>query len=344
MSSSQQTTLRVAFYSTKHYDSDSFDDQISHLQPDLKIEFTYLEPRLSLTTVPLAKGHDAVCIFVNDNADAAVLEGLNALGIKFVALRCAGFNNVDLKKAKELGIVVSRVPAYSPDAVAEFAVGMILTVIRKYHKAYNRVREGNFLLEGLLGFNIKQSTVGLIGTGKIGLLTGKILSRGFGARVIAYDPYPNPPVAEEYGITYVTLDELLAQSDIISLHCPLTPENRYLINGSAIGKMKEGVVLVNTSRGALIDTKALIRGLKEGKIKAVGMDVYEKESEYFFQDGSEGIMQDDLLARLISFHNVFISGHQAFLTREALASIAATTIDNVVALGSGKECKNVVQE
>ncbi|KAG8980095.1 hypothetical protein FRB90_007830, partial [Tulasnella sp. 427] len=305
------TTLRVAFYSSKHYDIDSFNHEVASIQSDVKIEFTFLEPRLSAKTVALAKDHEAVCIFVNDNADAEALEGLKAVGVKFIALRCAGFNNVDLKKAAELGITVARVPAYSPDAVAEFAVGMILTVIRKYHKAYNRVREGNFLLDGLLGFNVKQSTVGLIGTGKIGLLTGKILSSGFGAKVVAYDPYPNNEMAEKFGIKYVGLDELLAQSDIISLHCPLTPENKYLINEARISQMKEGVVLVNTSRGALIDTKALIKGLKEGKIRAVGMDVYEKESEVFFEDGSEKVMQDDILARLISFNNVFITGHQA---------------------------------
>jgi len=252
---------------------------------------------------------------------------------------------VNLKRAEELGISIARVPAYSPDAVAEFAVGMIMTVVRKYHKAYNRVREGNFLLEGLLGFNIKQSTVGIIGTGKIGMLTGKILSQGFGARVIAYDLYPNHDVAKKYGITYVaTLDELLAASDIMSLHCPLTPETKYIINAGAISKMKDGVVIVNTSRGALIDTKALIKGLKEGKIKAVGMDVYEKESDYFFKDGSGSVMQDDVLARLLSFNNVFISGHQAFLTTEALANIAATTIENFVALVTGQKCHNIVKE
>lgn len=338
------TTLRVAFYSSKHYDIDSFNAEVAAAQGDVKIEFTYLEPRLSAKTVALAKDHEAVCIFVNDNADAEVLEGLKGVGVKFIALRCAGFNNVDLKKAAELGITVVRVPAYSPDAVAEFAVGMILTVIRKYHKAYNRVREGNFLLDGLLGFNVKQSTVGLIGTGKIGLLTGKILSCGFGAKVVAYDPYPNEAKAAEFGIIYVGLDELLAQSDIISLHCPLTPENKYLINEACIGQMKQGVVLVNTSRGALIDTKALIKGLKEGKIKAVGMDVYEKESEVFFEDGSEKVMQDDVLARLISFNNVFISGHQAFLTTEALAGIASTTLGNLTSLAHEGTCANVVKE
>ncbi|KAG8931261.1 hypothetical protein FRC02_002983 [Tulasnella sp. 418] len=279
--------LKVAFYSSKHYDVDSFtegEQRLGTLEEN-PISFHFLEPRLQKNTVPLARDHDAVCIFVNDVADAEVLEGLANLGVKILALR--------------------------------FAIGMILTVVRKYHKAYNRVREGNFLLDGLLGFNVRQSTVGLIGTGKIGLLAGKILSHGFGAKVIAYDPYPNEAAAKEYGISYVpTLNELLNQSDIITLHCPLTPSTRYIINEEAIKQMKQDVVIVNTSRGALIDTAALIKGLKEGKIKAVGLDVYEKEREYFFEDRSSAVMQDDLLARLLSFSNVFVSGHQAFLTTQ----------------------------
>ncbi|KAG8953609.1 hypothetical protein FRC03_011687 [Tulasnella sp. 419] len=332
--------LKVAFYSSKHYDVDSFtegEQRLGTLEEN-PISFHFLEPRLQKNTVPLARDHDAVCIFVNDVADAEVLEGLANLGVKILALR------VDLKKAQELGITVVSVPAYSPDAVAEFAIGMILTVVRKYHKAYNRVREGNFLLDGLLGFNIRQSTVGLIGTGKIGLLAGKILSHGFGAKVIAYDPYPNEAAAKEYGISYVpTLNELLNQSDIITLHCPLTPSTRYIINEEAIKQMKQDVVIVNTSRGALIDTAALIKGLKEGKIKAVGLDVYEKEREYFFEDRSSAVMQDDLLARLLSFNNVFVSGHQAFLTTQALEGIADTTIDNLLKVGQGLECKNIVK-
>jgi len=335
------TTVRVAFYSSKRYDIDSFNRQLHGRNDDVKLSFTFLDARLSVATAPLAQGHDAVCIFVNDDGTAEVLQALKGLGIKIVTLRCAGFNNVDLQKAAELGIAVARVPAYSPDAVAEFAVGMILTVIRKYHKTYNRVREGNFLLDGLLGSNIHGSTVGVIGTGKIGLIAGRILSRGFGARVIAFDPYPDKKGAEENGITYVTLDELLAQSDIITLHCPLTPSTQHIINEESIGKMKSGVVIVNTSRGGLIETKGLIKRLKEGKIKAVGMDVYERECDYFFQDGSGEIMQDDRLARLLSFNNVFISGHQAFLTTEALAAIASTTIGNLVSLGEGKECVNI---
>lgn len=244
---------------------------------------------------------------------------------KFVALRCAGFNNVDLEAAHVYGIKVARVPAYSPEAVAEFTVGMIMTVIRKYHKAYNRVREGNFLLDGLLGFNIHGKTIGLVGTGKIGLLTGKILSKGFGANVIAYDPYPSKQ-AEEYGITYVdTLDELLRRSDIISLHCPLTESTKYVINDNNLAKTKKGVVLINTSRGGLIDTYALIRyvhtlhryqmlliysitrALKTGHVSAVGLDVYERESNYFFADSSAKVIADDSFARLLSFYNVFMT-------------------------------------
>jgi len=238
--------------------------------------------------------------------------------------------------------MVARVPAYSPDAVAEFAVGMILTLSRKYHKAYPRVRDGNFLLEGLLGKNIKGKTVGLIGTGKIGLCAGHILSLGFGANVIAYDPFPSKDAAAN-GITYVQgLDELLTRSDIISIHCPLLDSTKHIINERTIHQMKQGVILVNTSRGGLIDTSALIKGLKENHFGAVGMDVYEKEQEYFFQDASDSIIQDDQLSRLLSFHNVFVTGHQAFFTEEALQGIAETTLSNFRAFSSGSECKNIV--
>jgi len=272
--------MKIAFYSSKKYDGASF-TKFKDLAPNF--ELTFLEARLDETTVALATGHDAVCVFVNDDVNAAVLDKLKEQGVKRVALRCAGFNNVDLKKASELGIEVVRVPAYSPEAVAEFAVGMILNLVRKYHKAYNRVREGNFLLDGLVGFNLSGKTVGLIGTGKIGLLAGRILSKGFQCRVIAYDPYPNPSGAQAHGISYVDdLPTLLKQSDIVSLHCPLSDSTKYIINEESLAQMKPGVVLVNTSRGLLIDTKALIKALKEGKIGAVGLDVYEKEGEYFF--------------------------------------------------------------
>jgi lactate dehydrogenase-like 2-hydroxyacid dehydrogenase len=332
--------MKVAFFSAHKYDRASF-ELVNGDATDL--EFTFLEPTLNTKTAILAAGHEAVCLFVNDDASAQALEILHEQGVKFIGLRCAGYNNVDLKKAAELGMIAASVPAYSPDAVAEFAVGMILTLSRKYHKAYPRVRDGNFLLDGLLGKNIKGKQVGLIGTGRIGLCAGKILAHGFGANVIAYDPYPAKDAAE-YGITYVQeLNELLTRSDIISIHCPLLDSTKHIINEDTIARMKQGVILVNTSRGGLIDTGALIKGLKEGKFGAVGMDVYEKESEYFFQDSSDKVIQDDQLSRLLSFHTVFVSGHQAFFTEEALHGIAETTLANLRALSKGEECKNVVK-
>lgn len=333
--------MQIAFFSTRKYDRDSFEAVYGDSKD---IEFHFIEPSLDVKTAVLAEGCDAVCIFVNDDASGPVLEILKDKGIKYIALRCAGTNNVDIKKAEDLGLTVVSVPSYSPEAVAEFAVGMILTLSRKYHKAYHRVRDGNFLLDGLLGQNINGKTVGLIGTGRIGLCTGKILSLGFGATVIAYDPYPAPAeVAQKHGITYVQqLDELLERSDMISIHCPLLPSTRHVINEETIGKMKNGVILVNTSRGGLIDTSALIKGLKENKFAAVGMDVYEKESEYFFRDSSEKVIQDDQLSRLLSFHNVFVSGHQAFFTIEALHGIAETTLSNLRSLAKGEQSESGV--
>ncbi|CAE6501944.1 unnamed protein product [Rhizoctonia solani] len=295
------------------YDRKSFEGEQEHIAA-AGIEITYLEPHLNAVTAKLAEGYQAVCLFVNDDACEETLRVLHSQGVKYIAMRCAGYNNVDLKVAKELGISVVNVPAYSPEAIAEFAVGMLLTIVRKYHKAYNRVREGNFLLDGLMGFNLEGKTIGIIGTGKI----GRILSHGFRAKVIGYDPYPNPAAAAENGIQYVSLEELFKTSDVISLHCPLTPETKYIVNEEALKTTKPGLVIVNTSRGALINTSDLIQGLKSGHIAAVGMDVYERESKYFYRDSSNKIIHDDQLSRLVSFHNVFISGHQAFLTQEAL--------------------------
>ncbi|KAJ3528293.1 hypothetical protein NMY22_g9469 [Coprinellus aureogranulatus] len=334
---SQSAPMKIAVFGTRKYDQDSLKE--ANERAGNPLEFTFIDALLDHRTTVLASGHEGICIFVNDICDAAVLEQLHALGVRFVALRCAGFNNVDLKAAHNLGIKVARVPSYSPEAVAEFCVGMIMTVVRKYHKAYNRVREGNFLLDGLLGFNLNGKTIGIIGTGKIGLLTGRILSRGFQANVIAYDPYPNEKVAEEYGIKYVGgLDELLKESDIISLHCPLMESTKYIVSDATIPKMKKGVVLINTSRGGLIDTYALIRGLKSGHIAAVGLDVYERESSYFFADSSAKVIDDDTFARLLSFYNVFMTGHQAFLTVEALTNIADTTVLNLVDLKAKGTC------
>ncbi|KAF8541897.1 D-lactate dehydrogenase [Trichophaea hybrida] len=322
--------MKVIIFGANKYNQDSFDQVNSGTSG---IEFSYFEVKLDPTTAVLATGHEAVCIFVNDQCDSEVLAQLKSLGVKYIVLRCAGFNNVDLSAASKLGFKVVHVPAYSPESVAEFAVGMIMTVVRKYHKAYLRVREGNFLLDGLLGFNLNGKIVGIVGTGKIGLLTGKILSKGFGCNVIAYDPYPNTDAATEYGISYVeTLEELLRQVDILSLHCPLNDGTKYIINEKALGQTKKGVILINTSRGALIDTRALIKALKSGHLGAVGLDVYEKESSCFFSDLSSKIIYDDNFARLLSFYNVFVSGHQAFLTEEALKSIAETTIGNLIDL------------
>ncbi|EAU84004.1 D-lactate dehydrogenase [Coprinopsis cinerea okayama7 len=331
--------MKVAVFGTRKYDQDS----LNAANQGGFLKFTFIEALLDQTTAILAADHEAVCIFVNDICNAAVLESLHHLGVKFIALRCAGFNNVDLEAAARLGIQVARVPAYSPEAVAEFTVGMMMTVVRKYHKAYARVREGNFLLDGLLGFNLHGKTIGLIGTGKIGLLTGRILARGFNANVIAYDPYPSP-LAQEYGFGYVdTLDELLEKSDIISLHCPLTDSTKYIINDDTLGKMKRGVILINTSRGGLIDTYALIRALKSGHIAAVGLDVYERESSYFFADSSAKVIADDTFARLLSFYNVFMTGHQAFLTEEALSNIADTTFKNLKDLKEKGTCDCIVK-
>ncbi|CAE6429301.1 unnamed protein product [Rhizoctonia solani] len=308
-------SMKVAMYSTRQYDRRSFEGESEHITA-AGIEITYLEPHLNVVTAKLAEGHQAVCLFVNDDASEETLRVLHSQGIKYIAMRCAGYNNVDLKVAEEL--------------VAEFTVGMLLTIVRKYHKSYNRVREGNFLLDGLMGFNLEGKTIGIIGTGKIGkcLCTGRILAHGFRAKVIGYDPYPSPTAAEN-GIQYVSLDELFKASDIISLHCPLTPDTEYIVNEEALKTTKPGLVIVNTSRGALINTADLIHGLKSGHIGAVGMDVYERESKYFFRDSSNKIIQDDQLSRLVSFHNVFISGHQAFLTKEALSAIARSTVENL---------------
>ncbi|KZV99296.1 hypothetical protein EXIGLDRAFT_725910 [Exidia glandulosa HHB12029] len=331
--------MKVAFFSAKQYDINAFD-----AANDGGIDFTHLHPSLDLRTCVLAEGHDAICVFVNDTLDAATLEEIQKLNIKYIALRSAGTNNVDLKKANELGLKVVSVPAYSPEAVAEFAVGLMLTVIRKYHKAYARVRDSNFTLTGLEGFNLQGRTVGLIGTGKIGMCVGRILAKGFQSKVIAYDIKRDEKAAAEAGVEYVDdLDTVLKNSEIISLHAPLLDSTKHIINADALRKMRDGAVLINTSRGGLIDTKALVEALKSGKLRAVALDVYEGEEAYFYQDSSDKVIHDDLLSRLMSFHNVFISGHQAFLTHEALAGIAETTIKNLLQLHAGEECPNEVK-
>ncbi|WP_206931200.1 2-hydroxyacid dehydrogenase [Roseococcus thiosulfatophilus] len=314
--------MHIAVFSTKPYDRHFLD--AANQEAGAPHQLTYLEPRLSLQTAVLAKGADAVCVFVNDGAGAEVLEALHAQGVRMLALRCAGFNNVDLAAARRLGLPVGRVPAYSPEAVAEHTVAMIMALNRNIHRAHARVREGNFALDGLLGFDMKGRTVGIVGTGRIGAAFARIM-RGFGCRVLAFDPMPDA----ELGLNYVPLDRLLAEADIVSLHCPLNPATHHLIDEAAIARMKRGVMLINTSRGAIVDTRAAIKGLKSGAIGHLGLDVYEEEADLFFEDLSGQVLQDDIFARLLTFPNVLITAHQAFFTEDALMAIARTTLDNI---------------
>lgn len=329
--------MKVAVFSTKTYDR-QFLAAATARHPH---ELVYFEPRLSQDTAILATGFPAVCVFVHDQVNAQTLEILAAGGTHLIALRCAGFNNVDLTTAAKLGIKVVRVPAYSPYGVAEHAVGLILCLNRRIHRAYNRVREGNFSLNGLLGFNLNGRTVGIIGTGKIGLILGRIL-QGFGCHILAYDVYQNPELAAMGG-KYVELPELFANSDIISLHCPLIPETHHLINTQAITQMKPGMMLINTSRGELIDTQAVIEGLKSGQIGYLGMDVYEQESELFFEDLSGKIIYDDVFQHLTTFPNVLITGHQAFFTTDALCNIADTTLASISDVEQGRPCAHEIR-
>jgi D-lactate dehydrogenase len=326
--------MTIAFFNTKSYEQEYFDrfNKYHHIN--------YLPVPLNETTVSLAAGHEVVCCFVNDRLNETVVKKLQTLGIRLIALRCAGFNNVDLKAAAEAGIKIVRVPAYSPHAVAEHAVALILTLNRKTHKAYNRVREGNFSLERLMGFDLFGKTVGVIGTGKIGALFAHIM-KGFGCNVLAYDPYPNSALIKD-GLQYASLEELLAKSDIISLHCPLTPETKNIINRDTIWKMKKGAMLINTSRGALIETNAVIEALKSGHLAYLGIDVYEQEETIFFNDLSETIIQDDVFMRLMSFPNVLITSHQGFFTEEALIQIAETTLNNISAFEEEEALLNEV--
>ncbi|MDQ6815684.1 MAG: 2-hydroxyacid dehydrogenase [Bacteroidota bacterium] len=330
--------MKITFFSTQPYDKDFF---IKHNQ-DFGFDLEFLETGLDEKTADLAKKSDAVCVFVNDKVNRTVIECLAANGVKIIALRCAGFNNVDLAAAKESGIKVCRVPAYSPEAVAEHAVAMILTLNRKTHKAYNRVREQNFSLNGLLGFDLHGKTVGVIGTGNIGQAFCKIML-GFGCRVLAFDLIANGEM-EALGVTYLPLLDVIASSDIISLHSPLTGQTHNMVNATTIDHMKAGTMLINTSRGGLVDTKAVIEGLKSGKLGYVGIDVYEQEEKLFFRDLSAGIIQDDVISRLISFPNVLITAHQGFFTNEALDQIAEVTLCNIDHLLKNKklEMANIV--
>ncbi|MCF7848522.1 MAG: 2-hydroxyacid dehydrogenase [Kiritimatiellales bacterium] len=330
--------MKTAFFSTKPYDRVYFDAA----NADGAHEIIYFETRLTRVTLKLAEGCSCVCAFVNDSLDASVLIALAKQGTKLVALRCAGFNNVDVNSATDLGITIVRVPAYSPYAVAEHTVALMLTLNRKTYWAHSRVREGNFSLDGLLGFDMHGKTVGIIGTGKIGECTARIM-QGFGCRLIAYDKYRNPVCENELGMDYVSQDQLFSRADIITLHCPLLSETHHLINHDAIAKMKRDVMIINTSRGALIDTKAAIDGLKSGKIGYLGIDVYEEEEDIFFEDKTFEILTDDVFARLTTFPNVMITGHQAYFTREAVARIAETTLENITAYEKGKELANQVK-
>ncbi|MDR2913717.1 MAG: 2-hydroxyacid dehydrogenase [Tannerella sp.] len=328
---------RVVFFDTKPYDEASFN---AHNE-DFGFDIRYYEGHLKKTNVVLAKGAEVVCAFVNDIIDSGVIDLLVENGVKLIALRSAGYNNVDLRAAKGR-IQIVRVPAYSPYAVAEHTLALMLTLNRKIHKAYSRTREGNFAIQGLMGFDMHGKTAGIIGTGKIARILITTL-RAMGMKVLAYDPYPDHEFAAQSGMQYTTLDELYKNSDIISLHCPLTKETEYIINYDSIAKMKDGVMIINTGRGKLIHTNALIKGLKSKKIGLAGLDVYEEEGDYFFEDFSDYVIDDDILARLLSFNNVIVTSHQAFFTKEALTNIARTTLQNIKDFTEGKELVNEVK-
>jgi D-lactate dehydrogenase len=329
--------MKVTVFSTKPYD----EQFLKRHNAATGHELVFIENRLKEETAFLAEGSDAVCAFVNDVLDAATLKNLANGGTRFIAMRCAGFNNVDLAAAKELGLLVARVPAYSPFAVAEHAVALLLCLNRHVHKAYNRVREGNFSIDGLIGHDIHGKTVGVVGTGIIGAIFARIMT-GFGCEVLAYDVRPNAD-CEKLGVSYVSLEELFSRSHAISLHCPLMPQTHHLIDGKSLDLMGDGVFIVNTSRGALIDTEAAITAIKSGRIGGLALDVYEEESALFFEDLSFKIIQDDVFMRLTTFPNVLVTGHQAFFTQEAMTNIANTTLGNLADFEAGRECPNLVK-
>ncbi|HOK98252.1 MAG: 2-hydroxyacid dehydrogenase [Bacteroidales bacterium] len=329
--------IKLAFFDTKPYDKEVFDT----VNQQFGFEIKYFKFHLTADNVLLTQGFEGIVIFVNDIVDEYMVDQLYNNGVRLIALRCAGFNNVDLKAAKGK-ITVVRVPAYSPHAVAEHTVALMLTLNRKIHRAYFRTRDANFALNGLLGFDMQHKTVGIIGTGKIGKVLAKILI-GFEMQVLVYDKYPDYAWAQQLGCRYVELDELFRKSDIISLNCPLTKETEYIINREAIHKMKDGVMIINTGRGKLINTKHLIEGLKSGKIGSAGLDVYEEESKYFFEDMSDRVLTDDILARLLTFNNVIITSHQGFFTQEAIHNIALVTLENIRSYIEGKPLVNEVK-
>jgi len=329
--------MKVALFSTHSYDKEYFENNNVN-----KIHsFTYFETSLDEFTTNLTFGFEAVCVFVNDRLNRKTIEQLHQNGIKIIALRCAGFNNVDIEAANEMNIKVVRVPSYSPNAVAEHAVALILTLNRKTHKAFNRVRENNFSLERLMGFDLYEKTVGVIGTGKIGAIFCKIML-GFGCNVVAYDVQKSEELIKQ-GVRYSSLDDLLATSDIVSLHCPLIPQTLHNLNRISLDKMKKGSMLINTSRGGLINTKDVIKALKKGRLGYLGIDVYEQEGDLFFKDLSESIIQDDDILRLMSFPNVLITAHQGFFTKEALTQISMTTLNNLTSFENGETLSNEVK-
>lgn len=330
--------IKVAFFDAKSYDEVSF----NKTNADYGFDIRYYQEHLNLKTVPLAKGADVVCIFVNAECNAAVIDELIKNGVKLIALRCAGFNNVDLHAAKGR-IKVVRVPAYSPHAVAEYAVSLMLALNRKIFRAVNRTREGNFALKGLMGFDMYGKTAGIVGMGRIAKELIKIL-HGFGMKVLAYDLNPDMEFAKQYDVRMVSLDELYAESDIISLHCPLMPETTFLINAQSIAKMKPGVMIINTGRGKLIHTEDLIEGLRTKQVGSAGLDVYEEEKNYFYEDRSDKIIDDDVLARLLMMPNVVLTSHQAFFTAEAMHNIALTTLESIKEFSEGKKLTNEVME
>lgn len=330
--------MRVAVYSSKPYD----EEFLTAANATHGHELSFFEARLSSDTLPLAAGARAVCVFVNDDLSAPVLHGLFRLGVRSVMLRSAGFNNVDLKTAATLGISVSHVPGYSPHAVAEHCVALVMSLNRQIHRAYNRVREGNFALNGLMGFDLHGRTVGIVGVGRIGTCFARIML-GFGCRVVASDPYPREE-CRTMGVEYLPLEEVLAQSDIVSLHLPLTTQTHHFIQAERLASMRDGVMLINTSRGALIDTSAVIDALKQGKVGYLGLDVYEEEEDLFFEDLSDEVLHDDEFSRLLTFPNVLVTGHQAFFTREAMTNISTTTMENLTAAEHGESLNQITVE
>lgn len=329
--------MKILFYDTKPYDKEFFNKYNEEYGFDIK----YLTGKLTEESADLAKGYDIISIFVNDTVDKKVIDILAECGVKLIAMRCAGYNNVSLKDI-DGRLKVVRVPAYSPYSIAEYTAGMIMTLNRKIHKAYIRTREGNFSITGLMGYDLHKKTAGIIGAGKIAQILIKIL-KGFGMRVIAYDPYPNYEKAKELGFEFTDLDTLYKEADIISLNCPLTKETRYMINRNSMNKMKDGVMIVNTGRGMLIDTVDLIEALKDKKIGAAALDVYEEEADYFFEDYSNMVIEDDILGRLLSFNNVLVTSHQAFFTKEAVEEITRVTMENIKKFQEGKPLENEVK-